>query len=193
MIIRAFCITDIIRNGDYSGSADITNSLVKPWLSYLNSNYGRNNTEPTMQATAYMLDTNVWSTFTDNAGKAEYAIGGPTLDLFCVSYNKKYSSRQIQYQPAYHGYQLAWSTGYQYEDNIEGLAEDNLYLEMWLASPSSESREMLGAYDAYIGENGIDSYDCMYADRNFGCFRPIVCLKPEVQLVQQADGTYNIK
>ena len=46
-----------------------------------------------MGAVAYMLDTNVWSTFTDSAGKAEYAIGGPTLDLFCASYNQKYSDK----------------------------------------------------------------------------------------------------
>ena len=52
-----------------------------------------------------MLDTNVWSTFTDstdNSGKAEYAIGGPTLDLFCASYNQKYPSKQIQYQAKSH-------------------------------------------------------------------------------------------
>ena len=101
---------------DYSGSSDITNSLVKPWLSYLNSSYG-NSTYNNMKAVAYMLDTNVWSTFkdsTDNSGKAEYAIGGPTLDLFSASYNQKYPSKQIQYQSNTYGYQVKWSTGGSY-------------------------------------------------------------------------------
>ena len=81
---------------DYKGSSDITNSLVRPWLSYLNSY--PNSTNTNMKAVAYMLDTDVWSTFTDDDRKAEYAIGGPTLDLFCESYNQKYSNDEMSYK-----------------------------------------------------------------------------------------------
>ena len=129
---------------DYSGSSDVTNSLVKPWLSYLNSSYGKNNTYNNMKAVAYMLDTSVWGTFTDSAGKAEYAIGGPTLDLFCASYNQKYSNEQIQYQANSTGYKVKWSTDGSYNYYIDGLpTNDSLYVisstskasAMWLASP----------------------------------------------------------
>ena len=136
--------TNVVK--DYSGSSDITNSLVKPWLSYLNSYL--NSTKTNMKAVAYMLDTNVWSTFIDNAGKAEYAIGGPTLDLFCASYNQKYPSKQIQYQSITNGYQEKWSNSSDYSNSITGLPiNDSLYVinqsdvalatsAMWLASPS---------------------------------------------------------
>ena len=131
---------------DYAGSSNVTNSFVKPWLSYLNSSYGRNSYYDNMKAVAYMLDTNVWSTFTDSAGKAEYAIGGPTLDLFCTSYNQKYSTKTIQYQSDTYGYNVRWSTGESYDYYIDGLpTNDGLYVisssskaeYMWLASPSA--------------------------------------------------------
>ena len=147
---------------DYNGSSNITNNLVKPWLSYLNSSYGRNSTYNNMKAVAYMLDTNVWSTFkdsTDNSGKAEYAIGGPTLDLFSASYNQKYSSKQIQYYPdasTSYGYQVKWSTVGGYNYYIEGLpTNDSLYVisssskayAMWLASPSADySTSVMNVY-----------------------------------------------
>ena len=180
---------------DYSGSSNITNSLVKPWLSYLNSSYGRNSTYNNMKAVAYMLDTNVWSTFTDNEGKAEYAIGGPTLDLFCASYNQKYPSKQIQYQSSSSGYQVKWSTDGSYSYSISGLpTNDSLYVisstskaqGMWLASPSAYSgRYVMDVYyDGYVNGDSYNSSD--------PGLRPLVCLKSDVRLLQQSDGTYKI-
>ena len=183
---------------DYNGSSNITNNLVKPWLSYLNSSYGRNSTYNNMKAVAYMLDTNVWSTFkdsTDNSGKAEYAIGGPTLDLFCASYNQKYSSKQIQYQANSTGYQVKWSTDGSYSYSISGLpTNDSLYVisstskaqGIWLASPSALDDDYL----MYVsGDGNVNDY---YYGRGDLGLRPLVCLKSDVRLLQQSDGTYKI-
>ena len=74
-------MNDVIN--DYEGASDI-NSQFSKWLSYLNSN--KNNTNDNMKEVAYMLDIEVWSTLKND--KAEYAIGAPTLDMFCASYNE---------------------------------------------------------------------------------------------------------
>ena len=196
--------TDIINNGDYSGSSDITNSLVKPWLNFLNSSYGRYNTNENMQVVAYMLDTNVWSIFKDNEGKAEYAIGGPTLDMFCASYNQKYTNKQIQYKSNNNGYSIKWSTDYDYSSDfgLYGLQKnDSLYVinsddrayHTWLASPASSNYTDYLIVITYDGRLYGDYY-CGYAGGNMpNGFRPIICLKSDVKLIKQSDGTYNIE
>ena len=151
-----------------------------------------------MKAVAYMLDTNVWSTFkdsADNSGKAEYAIGGPTLDLFCASYNQKYPSKQIQYQSSTYGYEVKWSTDRSYSYGMFGLpANDSLYvissiskaLSVWLAGPSGN----IGDRVMYVFYNGQVDYG--EYNSNHPGFRPVVCLKAGVQLEQQADGSYKL-
>ena len=149
---------DIVKNNDYSGLNDITNSLVKPWLNYLNkypSSTGNN-----MKAVAYMLDTDVWSGFKDSEGKAEYAIGGSTLDLFCASYNQKYSTKTIQYQTSSSsGYEVKWSSDSSYRLDISGLPmNDSLYVisvdskasGMWIASPSPVYEAISGNCLMYV-------------------------------------------
>ena len=149
-----------------------------------------------MKAVAYMLDTNIWNTFTDSTGKAEYAIGGPTLDLFSASYNQKYPNKQIQYQANSIGYQVRWSTGGSYTTSISALpTNDSLYVisdtdkayAMWLASPSAY--DSTGVMNVYF--NGYVNGSIYYS--KYPGFRPLVCLKSGVQLEQQADGSYKLK
>ena len=185
---------NIVNNEDYNGSSDITNGLVKPWLSYLNSY--PSSTSKNMKAVAYMLDTNVWSTYTDSAGKAEYAIGAPTLDLFCASYNQKYPTKTIQYN-IYNsnGYGVKWSTDTSYNFYIKDLPTNNsLYVlidydkanAMWLASPAFDEDDVMSVTGAGFISNTV------YNHYNEG-FRPLVCLKSDVQIGrQQSDGTYKI-
>ena len=40
-----------------------------------------------MKAVAYRVDTDVWNVY--RADKAEYAIGGPTVEMLMESYSKK--------------------------------------------------------------------------------------------------------
>ena len=201
---------DIIQ--DYSGSSDITNSLVRPWITFLKSY--PSSTNRNMKAVAYMLDTKVWSTFTDSEGKAEYAIGGPTLDLFCASYNQKYSDKTMQYKTyppgsMQQGYEIKWSTELNYHPNtgIDGLpTNDGLYVinstskadSMWLASPFAGYHGQYYDYEVMI----VTSYGAVasnyyngggtWSDAEDG-LRPIVCLKSDVKLQKLSDGTYRIK
>ena len=202
-------LTYIVKNEDYyNGLADITNNLVKQWLSYLYKDLYSYNIN--MQATAYLLDTNAWSNFLDTEGKAEYAIGGPTLDLFCASYNKKYPNNQILYQTDMdgegYGYVVKLSSDYDYGYEITGLpTDDSLYVissrskayEMWLASPSAyymghEADELMN-----VNFRGDMVGGMCFSDESGGSspgLRPIVCLKADTKLVKQSDGTtYRIK
>ena len=43
-----------------------------------------------------MLDTDIWNPIYKNE-YAEYAIGGPTLEMFCASYKDTHKNKYIEY------------------------------------------------------------------------------------------------
>ena len=102
--------TDILN--DYTGSSWIkenTNTKAQKWLSKYLNEYPES-TNDNIKAVAYMMDTDSWSTF--KGDKAEYAIGGPTLELFCASYKVTHPSRYIECDSINeNGYQVKWSNG----------------------------------------------------------------------------------
>ena len=183
---------------DYSGSSWIrgnTNSNAQKWLdTYLNSSYGTS-TNANMKAVAYLMDTNKWSVYAGSA--AEYAIGGPTLELFCASYKDTHTSRYLQCDSVNStGYQIKWNDG-SYGYTLSGLTPDELngiYIKkdttktncMWLASPSAYGSDILFDVD-YTGTVDFSRY--------YGGavgLRPLVCLKSEVQLERVDSDTFRI-
>ncbi len=87
---RVVSFTNIL--GDYEGSASITDTrlqnLNNKYYEYLKTN-SKTSTNENVKAVAYMMDTLAWK---DYAGeKAEYAIGGPTIEMMVNSYNQKYT------------------------------------------------------------------------------------------------------
>lgn len=73
---------------NYNGSADIKDDLLKSlnshWFTALGENPVSNDNA---KAVAYLMNQEVWKDYKDSEGKASYAIGGPTLELFVNSYN----------------------------------------------------------------------------------------------------------
>ena len=135
---------------DYSGSSWIrsnTNSKAREWLSYVDSN--PKSTNNNIKAVAYLMDTNKWSIYAGSV--AEYAIGGPTLEMFCASYKDTHQSRYINNRVENSaGYYVKWSntTDSLYNEYVIGLTQDeynSIYIKsdtskangMWLASPSA--------------------------------------------------------
>ena len=135
---------------DYSGSSWIrsnTNSKAREWLSYVDSN--PKSTNNNIKAVAYLMDTNKWSIYAGSV--AEYAIGGPTLEMFCASYKDTHQSRYINNRVENSaGYYVKWSntTDSSYNEYVIGLTQDeynSIYIKsdtskangMWLASPSA--------------------------------------------------------
>ena len=181
---------------DYSGSEWILqNSLAKNWLAmffkyqaetgipFPNKTSNNNN----IKAVAYMMDTNIWNRF--KGDRAYYAIGGAPLELFVDSYNAKNSTSLTVNGNSLNGY-----------DTVSINANDSLYAKnsvgktsaMWLASPSSaDSNNILYINSTVTGNLPNEKYD---DTNNIGIgFRPIICLKDDVELSRNQDGTYNVK
>ena len=132
---------------DYTGAVDIDSTFANKWLSaYYPSNSTSINTN--IRAVAYMLDTDIWNPIYKNE-YAEYAIGGPTLEMFCASYKDTHKNNYIECTANSTGYQVRWQGG-SYANSIRDLTEDeynSIYIKsdyskaiaMWLASPSAHS------------------------------------------------------
>ena len=183
---------------DYSGANWISqNSKGAKWLSGFlgaNSYNTSSSSNINIRAVAYLMDTNVWSIY---AGEdAEYAIGGPTIELFCASYKDTHPDRYIECSVTNsNGYSVKWSDG-SYGTYISGIPVDfnKIYIKSdrnkatatWITSPSSynSSNLMVINPSGSIGEVGYDI--------GGPGLRPIVCLKSEVQLESIDENTYKI-
>ena len=180
---------------DYNqGLSNITNQSIKELNNDYYTRYTYTYTQyNSMRSIAYMLDTDAWKVF--KGEDAEYAIGGPSIELLFKSHNKKYATAyeaQANYQA---GYQIRKNSSSSWQYYIsEMLTKDNLYvissvndaLGMWISSPSANSSSEL-MYVDFNGRVGNASYD----ETIYG-FRPIVCLKPDVKLQKNSDGSYTI-
>ena len=180
---------------DYTGSANITDTRIKKWIQkYLDVAPSSTNTN--IRAVAFMLDETRWSVKYANPSYAEYAIGGPTLEMFVASYNKEHPEKPMYCSANSTGYYISWSNGGT-DYYISGLDKsESLYVisdtskasAMWVGSPSASDTYSL----VYVYYSGNVGYSYFYIDRTPG-FRPIVCLNSDIQLEKQSDGTYLIK
>ncbi len=152
--------------------------------------------QPNMQAVASMLDVDLWKIFmdaSDGTGKAEYAIGGPTVEMFMASYNQTHGTTwtaeaksKTEDNTNADGYRCKSSTVetdtnkvYRSEINYDNADS------FWLASPSvtNAGHVMHMTYEGYV---------TFQAYHNGGSFRPLVCLKSNVQLVKTGERQYRI-
>ena len=191
---------DNIMDAYSTGAARITTDTIKN----LNSSFfarsdSSKNTNYNMRAVAYMLDTTAWSTFKDSNGKADYVIGGPTLEMLFKSYNQKHPGKNYEAKATSAiGYQLRVNGG-TWKNNTDSSSNyldsnDSLYVlpsskganAMWLASPSANATNRVVYVNCY-GNVSYDNYDGDYHG-----FRPLVCLKSNVQLLESGDG-FSIK
>lgn len=192
---RAAYFSNIL--GDYAGSARITDRKLK---ALNNSYFNENNftsTNSNMKSVAYMMDTNAWnSKFKDVNNKAEYVIGGPTVEMLMKSYSQKHG---VDYQARAEnatGYKISndGGTSWEYYYPAKLDTSDSLYVissqsdakAYWVASPSD-------GYPYYVMNVscGGDVYGVNNANYTVG-FRPLVSLKSDVQLQKNEDGTYTI-
>ena len=162
-----------------------------------------------VRAISSMLDTNLWKDFmdkTDGSGKAQYAIGGPTIEMYFASYNQTHSTNYITLafdtesgNNAY-GYKMTGSSGgTNFATSTVGIKDDinNLYrydtdstyaTTYWFASPSASNAYYMTGASSSSSSAGVRGY---YSDKNSG-FRPVVCLKSDVQLKKIGEYEYKI-
>ena len=190
-----------ILNDYVTGSARVTDNKLKA----LNNDYfntkGFTSTNPNMKSVAYMMDTTAWnSKFKGN--KAEYAIGGPTVELLFKSHKGKYGttyeSQAIESSDKTNtGYQIRKTSKDTWANYVSSMltTNDSLYvitsqtnaLAYWLASPSAYSTsDVMIVY--FYGEVNHNSYNY----NSYG-FRPLVCLQSNVTLEKVSDTEYAIQ
>ena len=190
-----------ILNDYVTGSARITDNKLKA----LNNDYfntkGFTSTNPNMKSVAYMMDTTAWnSKFKGN--KAEYAIGGPTVELLFKSYKGKYGttyeSQAIESSDKTNtGYQIRKTSKDTWADYVSSMltTNDSLYVitsktnafAYWLASPSAIST---GTVMRVGSSGGVNTSSYNYDGSGF---RPLVCLQSNVTLEKVSDTEYAIQ
>ena len=149
-----------------------------------------------MKAVAYMLDTTAWSIFKDKNGKADYVIGGPTIEMLMKSYSQKYNVQYKAEAKSETGYKISIDNGANWSAYYNEIlsTSDSLYVlpsskgaySMWVASPYAGSPDSV----MYVYFNGNVNFNNFYF--TYGGFRPLVCLKSNVQLQEYGDG-FSIK
>ena len=193
---KAAPLTPAVNDSNYSsGSASISSSNpARKWLkSYLDNYTSTNNN---MKAVSYLLDTDVWNIY--KTDKADYAIGGPTVEMLMESYSKKMG---VDYQAkvtSATGYQISKDGGANWANYYNGMlsTSETLYVlpsystsgvsGMWLASPSVTSSGVMYVYC----KGGVDYSDYSYASIGF---RPVVSLKSGVSIIKNDDGSVTLK
>ena len=191
----------------YSGSSNITElkikNLNKKYFDFLNDDTSEN---PNMKAVAYMMDTTIWKSFAESTeGYAEYAIGGPTVELLFTAYNKyknkslgnTYEARVIDKN----GYQIRENSGLTFSSNIDKMIENdtnsvnspysvsNLTSQTtayWLASPSAAGGNLIMNVNS-SGNVSNSLYGAYYGNTGLGV-RPIVCLDLSFTLEKTKDS-----
>ena len=111
----------------YNGSSDITDEKMKAFnRDYFDKNYTSGN-NINFKAVAYMLDKEIWSELYADSSVAEYAVGGPSVEMLLKSYCITHSEKQDLYK-------------------------SRAANAMWLASPSAcgETYVMSGGYYGYV-------------------------------------------
>ena len=186
----------------YTGSASITDSRVKKLISWVSSYPSSTNTN--IKSVAYLLDIDLWNAQYKDSTYGAYAIGGPTIELFCKSYKDTHPDRYIECADMdSYGYNVKWSDGKSYETAISGLPTEVDYTKIfrnyrlyvtpensnsryyWLASPATE----LASHLLLVTNRGSVGSEGNYQNNGV---RPLVCLQSGIQLVSNGDGTYKL-
>ena len=180
--------------GDYSGSSRITDSRLK----LLNNDYFSKNYSSTgenMKAVAYMMDTKAWNSKFLDSNKADYCIGGPSVELLFKSYNEKYKTAFESQASSATGYQIRKTSSDSWTNDVDLMlsTSDPLYVlkstsnayAYWLASPSTY-------YNLVMDVNFNGNVNYYYYSGSEG-FRPLVCLNSNIKLQKVSNTQYAIQ
>lgn len=177
---------------------EFLDNRIKKYFSFGES-YKKDSTTFTkaMNRTAILLDTTMWQNFVNK--NADYAIGGPTIEMFLKAYNEV-NDIKIDYQISEFGYEI--KSKHEIEDlsswtstktlsEVNELYDSNTnkyssysYFSMNIASPAggeetwinNEDTSMLFAITTEYKEN---MQEIGWWRSEFESFKPIICLKSD--------------
>ena len=169
---------------DYpNGSGEVSERLKylnSTWFEYIEET-GVSQTYVNSKKTAYMLDDTIWSVYANNY--ADYAIGGPSIELFKKSYEEYYNT-----ELNFYFYETGYVTGTTIQPtySIYRITDTSQSLGFNMASPN-EGGTLGHARTDFLCEmhiNGLNAWHNNNGD-TVG-FRPFICLSSNVKL--EADG-----
>ena len=152
--------------------------------------YPLSSSKQNANCTTTLLNVENWKKYLDQedgTGKAEYAIGSPTIEMWIASWNELYKEEKLYWKPSSISYQPGYFLGTSMDSTSSAIKIDEktgynnkLYypdiIEVdgyWVASPAANSV----SYILFVYNNGtISGY--YYGDDKAG-IRPVVCLKSE--------------
>ncbi|MBR3002146.1 MAG: type II secretion system protein [Clostridia bacterium] len=145
-----------------------------------------------------MLNTGVWESFKDN-NYADYAIGGPTIEMYCKSWNEKGYTR-IDYQNDENGYYIGTeeplSTAVNLGDYGSSEEETGYYDSLYYPHRGDDDGTCWGYWISSISGT---TWDYLYTIKSDHCgigpskyfasraLRPIVVLKSTVNANKEND------
>ncbi|MBQ9014286.1 MAG: hypothetical protein IJ094_12185 [Bacilli bacterium] len=149
-----------------------------------------------MKAVAYMLDKDIWTSLYSNKTVAEYAVGGPSIEMLMKSYSEKKGVDYRAKAVSKTGYQISNNGGKSWADNYNIMlnANDDLYVlpqnkgafVTWLSSPGAN-----GIITHITSQGHVNSFGFNYTASGF---RPLVCLNSNISLNwNEQDQIYEIK
>ncbi len=188
----------------YNGTGNITDEMMKKLNNdyFYNNNYSNSGSH--WREVAYLLDKSIWTTkYTgDSSGnkQIEYVIGSPTIEQIIKAYNKKYKKNYSAKATSEWGYRVSDTGAEPYKIDISGMfnSSDTAFVisersradTLIVSTPydfGSTGDQMLlkfdGSIKCYANEH--------YYSKTYG-IRPIICLKSNVVLEKQENGSYKI-
>ncbi len=189
---------------EYIGAENIDSVFGSKWLSTYWKNGGSSSKQTNIQAVAYMLDKEIWNKkYKTGYDFVDYAIGGPTIEMYCKSYKDIHQSKYIECGSATSsGYKVKWNNG-SYSSFVTGISRDefnNIYIKsstskaygMWIASPADDpvvGSVMVTNYEGAV----LNEYYDEFSDRYGNGFCPLVCLQSNVKIEKNlSTGNYRI-
>ena len=164
---------------------------------FMATNYQLNENYVNSKCVSTLLNTDNWKDFVDTQ-YADYAIGGPTIEMFVASWNKKHDEKLFADNTNEYGYYIGRKEKptdfftYIEDDELYFIKynEENYATGYWIASPSANDlapgrRVMRASY-------GGDLNFAYPSDATFGV-RPVVALKEGIKLTSNSDGTVTLK
>ena len=190
---------NVIKN--YSGSSDVKNEKIKK----LNSKYFLENSYECdsngVKAMSYMLDEDVWRDF-KNMNLAEFVVGGPSYESLREAYKALNQNRAPELKVTELGYvepTTFWLTSSDIPELEFLYTEKDYFLSTSMTFPSANMVENNTEYIMSFGKSTegmpydyiIRSEIASRNNGNFG-FRPMVCLKSDIKLIEETNGTLSI-
>lgn len=163
--------------------------------------YTLNTSNENSRCVSTLLDTANWSNFVDSA-VADYAIGGPTIEMYTNSWNDKgYTEITPTSENTAIGYKVngdsyvAMSGNTGYSDTLyyphrsyTGIGSE-LCIGYWLAAPSVDGTEYIMCVDS----DGYVIYTYYYLCYGYYVgVRPVVALNPGVIAEQDSNGVWQL-